>query len=53
MEKQYPIKYALMPVIDQIGWEYGERKYDIVTNIVSKCYVVEEHKFVDRLSSNT
>lgn len=44
----YPIKYAVMPIVEQVGWSIGlnqlEREYDVVTYIVSKCYVVGEQK---------
>lgn len=44
----YPIKYAVMPIVEQVGWSIGlnqlERDYDVVTYIVSKCYVVGEQK---------
>lgn len=46
MKYNYPIKYAVMPIYDQVGWSRGlndlERKYEIVYNIVSKCYVINE-----------
>ena len=42
----YPIKYALMPIDEQVGWNNGvyglERNYDTVCYIVSKCYVISE-----------
>ena len=48
MKNNYPIKYAVIPMIEQVGWENGvcelERKYGTVCYIVSKCYVVEESK---------
>ena len=44
MKNNYPIKYAVMPIKEQIGWVHGlnelEREYGIVCYIVSKCYVV-------------
>ncbi len=47
-ELKYPIKYAVMPIEEQIGWYPGlnelEREYDVVVNIVSKCYVIREEK---------
>lgn len=48
MEIKYPIKYAIMPIIEQTGrypdlHELGY-EYSIVANIVSKCYVVGERK---------
>lgn len=46
MKYNYPIKYAVMPIYEQVGWCHGlndlERKYEIVYNIVSKCYVINE-----------
>ena len=46
MKINYPIKYALMPIVDQVGWYNGvyglERNYDTVCYIVSKCYLVGE-----------
>ena len=46
MKRNYPIKYAVMPMVEQVGWNTGiyglEREYGIVCNIVSKCYVVGE-----------
>lgn len=43
---KYPIKYALMPVIEQVGWTNGlhemEREYDAVAYIVSKAYVISK-----------
>lgn len=50
MKNNYPIKYAVMPVIEQTGWYPGlhelEREYGIVCYIVSKCYVVgREEKY--------
>ena len=48
MKKNYPIKYAVIPMIEQVGWSHGlnelERKYDAVCYIVSKCYLIEENK---------
>ncbi len=45
---KYPIKYAVMPIEEQIGWCNGlhelEREYGVVANIVSKCYVIGERK---------
>lgn len=44
MKINYPIKYAAMPIIEQVGWTHGlhelEREYDIVCYIVSKCYLI-------------
>lgn len=46
MKRNYPIKYAVMPMVEQVGWNTGiyglEREYGIVCNIVSKCYLVGE-----------
>ena len=48
MKNNYPIKYAVIPMIEQIGWSHGmnelERKYGTVCYIVSKCYLVGENK---------
>ncbi len=45
---KYPIKYAVMPIKEQIGWSHGlnelEPEYGVVANIVSKCYVIGERK---------
>lgn len=47
-EVKYPIKYAIMPIEEQVGWYTGlnqlEREYGVVVNIVSKCYVISEKK---------
>lgn len=44
MKCNYPIRYAVRPIIEQIGWSHGlnelEREYGTVAYIVSKCYVV-------------
>ena len=50
MKNNYPIKYAVMPIIEQTGQYPGlhelEREYGIVCYIVSKCYVVgREEKY--------
>lgn len=46
MKCNYPVKYAPMPIIEQIGWDHGlnelERKYDVVCYIVSKCYLLSD-----------
>ena len=46
MKYNYPIKYAIMPIYEQVGWMSGlhelERNYDVVGYIVSKCYVVSK-----------
>ena len=48
MKNNYPIKYAVVPMIEQVGWSHGlhelEREYGTVCYIVSKCYLVEESK---------
>lgn len=44
MKINYPIKYAAMPIIEQVGWSHGlhelEREYDVVCYIVSKCHLI-------------
>lgn len=44
MKYNYPIRYAVRPIIEQTGWSHGlnelEREYGTVAYIVSKCYVV-------------
>ena len=46
MKVNYPIKYATMPIIEQVGWVPGfhemERDYDVVCYIVSKCYLISD-----------
>lgn len=46
MKINYPIKYAAMPIIEQVGWSHGlhelEREYDIVCYIVSKCHLISD-----------
>ena len=46
MKCNYPVKYASMPIIEQIGWDVGlnelERSYGVVCYIVSKCYVLSD-----------
>ena len=46
MKINYPVKYAAMPIIEQVGWSHGmhelERKYDVVCYIVSKCYLISD-----------
>lgn len=45
MKNNYPIKYALLPIEEQNGYTLmGDRKYEIVCYIVSKCYLVNEIK---------
>ncbi len=46
MKVNYPIRYAAMPIIKQVGWSHGlnelEREYGVVAYIASKCYLVTE-----------
>ena len=46
MKINYPIKYAAMPIIEQVGWIHGlnelERDCDVVCYIVSKCYLLSD-----------
>lgn len=46
MKINYPIKYAAMPIIEQVGWSHGlhelEREYDVVCYIVSKCHLISD-----------
>ncbi len=46
MKFNYPVKYATMPIIEQVGWSHGlnelERVYDVVCYIVSKCYLLSD-----------
>lgn len=46
MKYNYPVKYAVMPIIEQVGWIHGlnelERNYDVVCYIVSKCYLLSD-----------
>lgn len=46
MKINYPVKYAAMPIIEQVGWSHGlhelERKYDVVCYIISKCYLISD-----------
>ncbi len=50
MEKQqtYPIKYAIMPVKEPIGWDSGventTKGYEVATHMVVKCYVIRERE---------
>lgn len=48
MKNNYPIKYALVPMIEQVGWTHGlhelERENEIICYIVSKCYLIKEEK---------
>ena len=44
MKINYPVKYTVMPIYEQVGWTPGlhelEREYDVVCYIVSKCYLI-------------
>lgn len=44
MKLNYPIRYAVRPMIEQVGWSIGlnelERREEPVAYIVSKCYVI-------------
>lgn len=46
MRYNYPIKYAPMPIIEQVGWNHGlhelEKDYDVVCYIVSKCFLLSD-----------
>lgn len=46
-ELNYPIKYAILGIEEQVGWQPGlhemEREYDVCGYIVSKVYVVGEN----------
>jgi len=46
MKINYPVKYAAMPIIEQVGWSHGlhelEREYGVVCYIVSKCYLISD-----------
>ncbi len=46
MKYNYPVKYAAMPIIEQVGWSHGlnelKRNYDVVCYIVSKCYLLSD-----------
>lgn len=46
MKINYPVKYAAMPIYEQVGWCPGfnelEREYGTVCYIVSKCYLVKD-----------
>lgn len=48
MKNNYPIRYAVRPIVEQVGWSHGlnelERDYGTVAYIVSKCYVVSQTK---------
>ena len=43
----YPVKYAIMPIVEITGWNTYrefEKEYDIVANIVMKCYLINKTK---------
>lgn len=46
MKYNYPVKYAAMPIKEQVGWSPRlhelERNYDVVCYIVSKCYLLSD-----------
>ena len=46
-ELNYPIKYAILGIEEQVGWQPGlhemEREYDVCGYIVSKVYIVGEN----------
>lgn len=46
-ELNYPIKYAILGIEEQVGWQPGlhemEREYDVCGYVVSKVYVVGEN----------
>lgn len=48
MKKNYPIRYAVMPIIAQSGWSQGlnelERAYKTIVFIASKCFLIGETK---------
>ena len=47
MKNNYPIKYTLLPIINQTSYMHKinkEEKYSIVCYIVSKCYLMSEIK---------
>ncbi len=52
MKNNYPIKYAVMPIVEQTGWAPGlnelVREYGVVCYIVSKCYVVVREEEYNR-----
>lgn len=51
MKNNYPIRYAVMPIIAQTGWSHGlnelERKYEPIVYIPSKCYLVKSWEDYD------
>lgn len=53
----YPVKYAIMGVFEQSGWNYGlnelERNYEVVANIALKCYVIGERRKYHKDGSNS
>lgn len=48
LKNNYPIRYAVRPIVEQVGWSQGlnelEGKYGTVAYIVSKCYLVSQTK---------
>lgn len=52
MKNNYPIRYAIMPIIEQTEWSHGIhellRNFSEVTYIVSKCYVINKTKKYNR-----
>lgn len=43
MKFNYPIKYAVMPIFEQVGWTHEfEKVFDVACYIVSKCYLISE-----------
>ncbi len=48
MKNNYPIKYAVVPIMGPTNWACGlnslEKEYGIESYIVSKCYLVKETK---------
>lgn len=46
MKINYPIKYAAMPIIEEVGRTFGlhelEREYGVGIYIVSKCYLIKD-----------
>lgn len=45
MKYNYPIKYAVIPMVEQVGYyAEGEREYGTVAYIATKCYLIGESK---------
>lgn len=48
MKNNFPIKYAVMPIMEQTGWSHGlhelVRDYNEVAYIAAKCYLITERK---------